>query len=387
MTERIERMRGFLASQHLAGWLSWRPEELVLQLGHLSYWGLSVSLLLASGERILFAPELDPGDTVPEGVTLIRYPWGRMDCANPFEILQSLIDQELRRRGVKRNVIGTLRHAHRSSLPVMAAELPPFPPEAIEAISFGTVQKAAADAAFLSLYLHKTRDEIEKIRLTNRAALSGLDAWRAALQPGRTEAETAAAAETAVHALTGRTGIHHARAWAMVQSGPHTADGGRFNRSSGRHMEEGDLVFIEFVTCVNGYWSDLTRTVALGKASAEHEEVLSAVAEAQQAALQSMAPGVSAHTVDAAARAALARRGFAKNFTHATGHHTGFRYHDPGFAIAPGSSGRLEPGMIVTIEPGAYVPERHCGARLEDDVLLTPAGVEVLSSKETEVNP
>jgi Xaa-Pro aminopeptidase len=66
-------------------------------------------------------------------------------------------------------------------------------------------------------------------------------------------------------------------------------------------------------------------------------------------------------------------------FTHHTGHHVGFRYHDPGFLILPGESSKLEPGMVLTIEPGVYVPERGCGARIEDNVLVTESGHEILS--------
>jgi Xaa-Pro aminopeptidase len=78
------------------------------------------------------------------------------------------------------------------------------------------------------------------------------------------------------------------------------------------------------------------------------------------------------------ARDKIAAQGLSSFFTHHTGHHVGFRYHDPGFLIAPGVSAKLESGMVITIEPGAYVPERG-GARVEDDVLVTASGHEVLS--------
>ncbi len=379
MTDRVELVRAFLASHRLAGWLSWRPDELVLQIAHLPYWGLSVLLFLADGERILFTPELDPVDTVPDGVHVVRYPWGRMDCADPFAVLAERIDEELWRRKLNKSQIGTLRQQCRSSLPVMAAEQPVFPQEKIEALIAGTAHYAEASEAFVDLYLRKTPAEIERIRLANSVARIGLDAWKSALKPGITEAHAAALAEGAVHRLTGVNGIHIARAWAMVQSGPNTVDAGRFNRSTGRRFEEGDLVLIEMATCVNGYWSDLTRTATVGRVSAEAGDVLSAVASAQQAALRLVAPGVTAHDVDAAARGVLEHAGFGAFFTHATGHHVGFRYHDPGFAISPDSNIPLQEGMIVTIEPGAYVPTLLCGARLEDNVAVTAVGFDVLS--------
>ncbi|MGA6980552.1 MAG: Xaa-Pro peptidase family protein, partial [Candidatus Sulfotelmatobacter sp.] len=232
---------------------------------------------------------------------------------------------------------------------------------------------------FVDLYLRKTAEEIQSIRLANQVANVGLCAFNENLQSGISEAEVAAAVESAIYTQIGRDGIFHSRAWAMVQSGPNSADAGRFNRSSGRRLQEGDLVLIELATCVNGYWSDLSRTGTVGLPKAELAELLALVNEAQQAAIDAITPGASAAEVDAIARGKIAAQGLSSFFTHHTGHHVGFRYHDPGFLVAPGVNAKLEPGMILTIEPGAYVPQRGGGARIEDNVLVTPSGHEVLS--------
>ena len=100
-----------------------------------------------------------------------------------------------------------------------------------------------------------------------------------------------------------------------------------------------------------------------------------------------MRAGVSAGDVDALARDKIAAQGLSSFFPHHTGHHVGFRYHDPGFLIAPGVSAKLEPGMIITIEPGIYVPERGGGARIEDNLLVTETGCEVLSRTQTGRHP
>lgn len=168
----------------------------------------------------------------------------------------------------------------------------------------------------------------------------------------------------------------------MVQSGPNSADAGRFNRSTARRLQNGDLVLIELATCVNGYWSDLTRTAAVGALKPEVKQILEIATSAQQAAVDGIGPGVSADRIDAFARDMIAAQGLSSFFTHHTGHHVGFRYHDPGFLILPGESAKLEPGMVITIEPGVYVPERGCGARIEDNVLVTESGHETLSRME-----
>lgn len=165
----------------------------------------------------------------------------------------------------------------------------------------------------------------------------------------------------------------------MVQAGPNSALAGQFNRSTARRLENGDLVLIELATCVNGYWSDLTRTAPVGSPKPEVEQILDVATKAQQAAVDGIRPGVTANHIDALARDIIAAKGLSSFFTHHTGHHVGFRYHDPGFLILPGESSKLEPGMVLTIEPGVYVPERGGGARIEDNVLVTESGHEILS--------
>lgn len=374
-------IREFLERNDLQGWLSWRPDELVLQLGHTSYWGMSFLLSLQTGERILFAPELEPRNTIPDGIELILYPWGRLGGADPFAVLASKLNFELDKRRLPRHLIGMNASPGRSSLPIMAAEQPPIADQVLRKLTAGMAASALLDEAFLALYQIKTDQEIEQIRIANNVALAGLNACRASLAPGITEAEAASIAEAAIHRMTGEPGIDYARAWAMVQSGSNTAFAGAFNRSSGKRIANGDQVLIELATCVNGYWSDLTRTETVGPVSAQSAELLAAVHSSQQAAIGLLRPGVSAREVDAAARQVLERAGLADYFTHATGHHVGFRYHDPGFAISPYSDGLLTAGMVITIEPGAYLAPCGMGARIEDNIAVTANGADILSAE------
>ena len=373
---RQEQIRNFLRLNNLLAWIAWRPDELLMLSGYFPFWGASLLLYFADAEALLFVPQIEPRDHIPTGLRVQEYPWGDLKCDDPYSALISAVGDQLKKNRVKAEQAGMISGAFRTSLPIQAAEQIPIPEDFAGRLS---ALAAKRNPAFANLYLRKTPEEVDAIRLANRVANIGLRAFFDASQPGATEPEVAAAVESIIYRQIGCDGIFHSRGWAMVQSGPNSADAGRFNRSTGRRLTNGDLVLIELATCVNGYWSDLTRTVAVGRPRAEVAEILDIARAAQQAAIDAIGPGVSAGDVDAKARDRIAAHGLSSFFTHHTGHHVGFRYHDPGFLILPGESAVLEPGMVVTIEPGVYVHERGAGARIEDNVLVTESGHEVLS--------
>jgi Xaa-Pro aminopeptidase len=141
-------------------------------------------------------------------------------------------------------------------------------------------------------------------------------------------------------------------------------------------------VVLDFGGILDGYCCDLTRMASVGTPSPEARRLYDAVREAQQAAIDAVRPGVTASSVDAAAREILVARGLGEAFGHGTGHGLGLEVHEEPRVGRPRSDGqdtRLEPGMIFTIEPGAYVPG-FGGVRIEDDVLVTEKGSEVLTS-------
>ncbi len=373
---RQEQIRNFLRLHNLRAWIAWRPDELLMLSGYFPFWGASLLLYFADAEPLLFVPQIEPRDQIPSDLRVQEYRWGDLKCDDPYSALISAVGEQLKKNGVDTERAGMNSGAFRTSLPIQAAEQIPMPEDFAGRLS---ALAAKRNPAFANLYLRKTPEEVDAIRLANRVANIGLRAFFDASQPGATEAEVAAAVESIIYRQIGCDGIFHSRGWAMVQSGPNSADAGRFNRSTGRRLTNGDLVLIELATCVNGYWSDLSRTIAVGHPHAEVAEILDIARAAQQAAIDAIRPGVSAGYVDATARDKIAAHGLSSFFTHHTGHHVGFRYHDPGFLILPRESAVLEPGMVVTIEPGVYVHERGAGARIEDNVLVTESGHEVLS--------
>lgn len=385
VASRAEQIRNFLRQNELRAWIAWRPDELLMLAGHFPFWGASLLINFVDRGPILFVPQIEPRDHIPAGLSVQEYPWGDLKCSDPYSVLVSAVGDELIEAKVSPEQAGTNPSASRTSLPIQAAEQIPMPEDFAERLSAVVAKRDDRCLAdFANLYLRKTSEEIRAIQLANRVANVGLEVFFKNLRPGLTEAEVGAAVESAIYREIGREGIFHSRGWAMVQSGPNSADAGRFNRSTGRRLKNGDLVLIELATCVNGYWSDLTRTAAVGSMERETASILDVVREAQQAAIDAVRPGVSAGDIDATARDKITALGLASFFTHHTGHHVGFRYHDPGFLIVSGESAELEPGMVITIEPGVYVPEQSAGARIEDNVLVTESGHDVLSRSGSE---
>ncbi|MGH9530475.1 MAG: M24 family metallopeptidase, partial [Terriglobales bacterium] len=143
------------------------------------------------------------------------------------------------------------------------------------------------------------------------------------------------------------------------------------------------FVVCDFGVILAGYCSDMTRTVHVGSPTAREKRVYQSVREAQQAAIEAIKPGVNVSEVDGAARNVLKKQGLAGNFTHSTGHGVGLEIHETP-RIAAGQIEILQAGMVITIEPGVYIP-RNFGVRIEDMVLVTETGCEVLTSASKEL--
>jgi Xaa-Pro aminopeptidase len=197
---------------------------------------------------------------------------------------------------------------------------------------------------------------------------------------GRTEREVARLVDGALE----QAGFSAPAFPTIVASGPHSAH--PHARPTARRLTDGDLVVLDFGGVLGGYSVDLTRTAGIGQVAPRLRQMFTAVREAQRAALAVIRGGVPASAVDRAARETLEAQGFGAAFVHATGHGLGLELHEaPRIArAAAGASGTLVPGMVCTVEPGAYV-EGLGGVRLEDDVLVTADGCEVLTDAPREL--
>ena len=222
----------------------------------------------------------------------------------------------------------------------------------------------------------KDASEIATLREAGARLTPVAAAAFAAVRPGQTERAVAAALEAALR----EAGYERPSFDTIVASGPNSAL--PHYRAGDRILTAGDLVVLDFGGVLDGYCSDLTRTVSVGPPSADARRLYDAVHDAQRAAIEAVHPGVESIAVDAAARSILQARGLGDAFGHGTGHGLGLDVHEDPRVSRPRAdlpSVRLQPGMVFTIEPGAYLPG-FGGVRIEDDVLVTDSGYELLTS-------
>ncbi len=239
-------------------------------------------------------------------------------------------------------------------------------------------------------------DLIERLRAVKDAAELALmrqsarlisEVWTAAVRnvkPGISELAVAADIELGMK-LRGASGPSFE---TIVASGPRSA--WPHARPTPKLLRKNELVVLDQGAILRDYCSDMTRTVFLGRSAVRaragvHTKVRSlyaAVLEAQEAAIAAIRPGVSAATVDAAARRVFKRLGLDRYFTHSTGHGLGLEIHEMP-RLGRAEETLLVEGMVVTVEPGVYI-ERLGGIRIEDEVLITSGGAEVLTSASRE---
>ena len=213
--------------------------------------------------------------------------------------------------------------------------------------------------------------EIDLLRKAVNLGSSLFDDLAESVRPGVPEASVAAKLQYAAR-LAGADGMSFD---TIVAAGPRSAL--PHGRASAIPIPRRGFVVLDYGVILSGYCSDMTRTVFVGRSSAEERHWYSAVLEAQLAGIAAVRAGVSAGEVDAAARKVLQRNKLGKYFTHSTGHGVGLEIHESP-RLAAGEKAVLEAGMVVTIEPGIYVTGKG-GVRIEDMVLVTDSGCEVLT--------
>jgi Xaa-Pro aminopeptidase len=231
---------------------------------------------------------------------------------------------------------------------------------------------SALPAAFVEP-LRRVKDQ-DELAVMAEAALVGCSLFEhilGFLRPGIAEIEVAAELEHRARIL-GAEGMSFE---TIVASGPRSAL--PHGRATALPLPRRGFLTLDFGIILKGYCSDMTRTVFFGKPKPKERHAYQAVLEAQQAAVAAVASGVSCGEVDEAARGVLRKEGLAEAFTHSTGHGVGLEIHEQP-RIGSGQATRLLPGMVITIEPGIYLPGQF-GVRIEDMVAVTRNGGDVLT--------
>lgn len=225
-----------------------------------------------------------------------------------------------------------------------------------------------------TLRMTKAPEELQELSRVAHLATSCFEQLLAdgVLRAGKREREIAAELEYRFR-MAGADGIGFD---TIVASGPNSAK--PHHNASDRVIEAGDLVTFDFGIISNGWNSDMTRTVAVGEPSGRARDIYSAVQRAQAAGVAAVTAGVDCAAVDKVCRDIITEAGFGEYFVHSTGHGLGLDVHEAP-SLSATSEDKLAAGMVVTVEPGIYIPG-ECGVRIEDSVVVTDAEARVLTN-------
>lgn len=346
MAGRIEALRARLAAEGLEGFLVTRPENVRYLTGFTG----SVGALLVTSTTCRLMVDfryLEQARAECPGVEIVYVP--------------------------KRFWSGVAGHLCDSGLKVVGCEghfLTWQQVQALQGEAEGVELRPVAGMVE-GLRLVKGEEEIACLARAVRLAEEGFRAALHLFRPGTSEVEAALGLELAIR----RAGAERVPFEIIVASGPRAA--WPHARPSGRLLEPGDLVIVDFGAVYRGYCADLTRTLVVGRPRPEDEELYALVRRAQQAGLEALRPGVEAREVDRVVREIIAAAGHGDDFGHSTGHGLGLAVHEEP-RLAETDETVLAAGMVVTVEPGVYVPGRG-GVRIEDPVVVTAGGGRVLS--------
>jgi Xaa-Pro aminopeptidase len=311
---------------------------------------LTMLVLPRDGDAVLVVPRLEAPRVVDQPDVFAIQPWNETD--DPIDLVATLS------KGASVAAIGD--HTWARFLVDLLAALP--------ATTF-----RRASTVVSPIRSRKDAAEIAALRAAGAAAdrvARQLQSGEIAMV-GRTEADVSSDLSRRLIAEG-----HERVNFAIVGSGPNGAS--PHHSASGRVLERGDLVVCDFGGRMDGYCSDITRTVALGEAPRAAVDAYAVLREAQQAAVAAAVVGTPCEEVDAVARRIITAAGFGDRFIHRTGHGIGMEEHEDPYIVS-GNHVALAPGHAFSVEPGIYTPEQW-GMRLEDIVVATDAGPEPLNT-------
>ncbi|KJS14656.1 MAG: Xaa-Pro dipeptidase [Peptococcaceae bacterium BRH_c4b] len=346
MNKRIDRLRRILAAGDVEAFLITRPENRFYLSG---FTGSSGALLVSAGETRMFT------DFRYEEQVSRQCPGCRITRINLplFEALpENLAEQGIKVLGCEGDFL-TYEQCVSLQESLSGIKIKPLS---------GLVER-----------LREVKDEDEKVKIGEAVMLAdrAFEYVLPLVKPGVPETSISLELEFFMR----KNGASGAAFETIVASGPRSAM--PHGVASDKLLQPGDLVVMDFGAVLDGYHSDITRTVVMGKPTGKQIEIYRIVLEAQQAALAAVRAGVTAAGVDRAARDVIASYGYGDNFGHSTGHGVGLMIHENP-RLSGKSDAILEEGMVVTVEPGIYLPQWG-GVRIEDTVLVEKDGCRIFT--------
>lgn len=314
---------------------------------------LTMFILPRSGDAVLVVPELEAPRVDESAGTFELYAWSETE--DPIAIIDGVLED------AQRVALGDETWT-RFSL-------------ALQNVGWARAWVPAGDL-MAGLRIVKSPAELDALRTAAATVDEVADAMAEVRWSGRSERDVA-------REIMDRTldAGHESMGFAIVASGPNGAS--PHHDPGDRVIERGDAVVVDFGGHQDGYASDTTRMYVVGEAPEGFDDAYAVLRTAQDAAVRAVKPGVSAESIDAAARSVIAEAGYGEAFVHRVGHGIGLDAHEHPYLVA-GNEQRLEPGMAFSVEPGIYLPGRW-GMRLEDIVVVTGDGAERLNRSSHDV--
>ncbi|WP_066172905.1 M24 family metallopeptidase [Bacillus marinisedimentorum] len=355
MNNRLKRMTEWLKEKNInAAFITSTPNVFYLS-GFYSdpHERLLGLLLFPDAEPILVLPAMEKQQAKNAGWD---YPMiGYSDIDDPWQLIKDRLDRQNIRPGV------------------LAVEKSHMTVERYEhaAAAFGNPDLVSAEGKLQQLRLIKDEQETAVLREAAKLADYGVEVGTAAIKEGVTEMEILARIEYELK----KQGIREMSFSTIVLTGENTA--APHGNPGKNRVKKGDLVLFDLGVVLDGYCSDITRTVAVGDVSAKQREIYETVLRAQEEAVRICRPGTTIGDLDKTARSIITEAGYGDYFTHRIGHGLGIEVHEfP--SLNEKNTGILENGMALTIEPGIYLPGTG-GVRIEDDIVITANGADILT--------
>jgi Xaa-Pro aminopeptidase len=361
VTARLDRLRGAMRARGVDAMLVGPSADLRYLVGYhaLPLERLNLLVVPVEGPVRLVVPELEAPRARDSGAAdhVELVPWGETD--DPIvRVVDALRDAGIDLRGT----FGVQDRLWTAFTLALQASL--------DGARFVPGSRVMRD-----LRVVKTSDEVRALREVGAAIDAVHAAIPALLRAGRTEAEVGR--DIAELILEDHDEVN----FVIVASGPNGAS--PHHETGDRVLEAGDAVVVDIGGTRAGYCSDSTRDYAIGHLPEGYAELHTVLEEAQELAVRAVRPGVTAASIDAAARDHIAAAGYGDRFVHRTGHGIGVEEHEEPWIVASNTE-PVTTGMAFSIEPGIYVPDRY-GSRIEDIVVVTDDGVERLNHRPREV--